>query len=200
MAVHFPPGSPVYQEQLTSGELLGMQVDAITGRINDVRAGSLAADAGIAAGNRLVSLRDDASTLDDAPRDIPAEEIRVGIVAMVDQSIHRWMPEQLPDRALPVFAAQVLSSMSGLTLCVGLCAASFLFRRDGAIMLLGFAGYAVVRFGLEAIRVDEGGQFGTMLSISQWVSVAVLIGSMIGFAVLFKQPAPSGANAASPGT
>ena len=34
--------------------------------------------------------------------------------------------------------------------------------------------YAVGRFLLELIRTDEGGQFGTAFTISQWISFAGL--------------------------
>ena len=45
--------------------------------------------------------------------------------------------------------------------------------KDGMLMMVGFAAYAVLRFGLEIVRVDELGQFGTELSISQIVSLVV---------------------------
>ena len=92
----------------------------------------------------------------------------------VDQQTYSWTPSQLPDRARPVHAAQLISSVSSLVLCLVLCGLSYVFRRDGALMFLGFAGYAVLRFVLEIVRVDEAGQFGTTFSISQWVSIFVL--------------------------
>ena len=47
-------------------------------------------------------------------------------------------------------------------------------------MMFGFSAYALLRFGLEIVRVDELGQFGTGLSISQIVSLVVLILSVSG--------------------
>ncbi len=81
--------------------------------------------------------------------------------------------------------AQLISSVSSLGLCGVLCLASMYVRREGVIMMLGFASYAVLRFGLEMIRVDEPGQFGASLSISQWVSVLVLGGSALGLAWIY---------------
>ena len=55
-------------------------------------------------------------------------------------------------------------------------------------MMLGCAGYAVLRYVLELVRVDEAGQFGTNLSISQWVSLIVFSGSMIGLWWIYRSP------------
>ena len=125
----------------------------------------------------------------DAPRELPEEEIIRGVVAEIDGRRYRWNPDELPKRALPVRPAQLISSFSSLTLCLLLCAVSPLFRRDGTVMMLGFAGYAVMRFVLELVRVDEGGQFGTSLSISQWVSLAVLACSVAGLVWIYHRPA-----------
>ena len=61
-------------------------------------------------------------------------------------------------------------------------------------MMLGFASYAILRFVLELVRVDESGQFGTTLSISQWVSVVVFTGSLIGLGLIYgsKRHRPGG--------
>ena len=53
-------------------------------------------------------------------------------------------------------------------------------------MMLGFAAYAILRFVLEMVRVDEAGQFGTVLTISQWVSVIVLLLSIGGMIWVYK--------------
>ena len=58
-------------------------------------------------------------------------------------------------------------------MCVLLCSLSRIRLKDGMLMMVGFAAYAVLRFGLEIVRVDELGQFGTELSISQIVSLVV---------------------------
>jgi phosphatidylglycerol:prolipoprotein diacylglycerol transferase len=40
--------------------------------------------------------------------------------------------------------------------------------------------YGVIRILEEYIRVDEAGQFGTDLSISQWISIgAILVGALV---------------------
>ncbi len=187
-ALHFPPTSPVYQDQLKSGELLGFRFDPETRTIESVRDGSLASQAGITVGSRLDAFGNDFSPLETASREIPEEDVRTGIIATIDGRRYRWSPEQLPPRTLPVYPAQLLSSVSSLVLCLLLCAISLFRHRQGTVMFLGFASYAVLRFVLELVRVDEAGQFGTELSISQWVSLVVFAGSMIGLWWIYRTP------------
>lgn len=188
VAVRFPPGSPVYSEQLASGELIGVEVDAVTGTIRDVRDGSLADRAGIEPGRTLELIRREQVPPENLSRPVPREDVPVGLAVSIDGSTYRWSPGELPDRALPVVAAQLFSSLGGLALCLSLLAVSRWVHRPGALMLLGLAGYAVLRFGLEIVRVDEAGRFGTELSISQWVSILVLIAAAGGLVWLYRHP------------
>lgn len=187
-AVHFPPTSEVYQEQLRSGELLGFRYDPETFRIESVRKGSLADKRGIRVGSVVNKISDDLAPLADASREIPGEDARRGILVTIDGTRYSWTPDQLPPRALPVYAAQLLSSFSSLLLCLVLCFISRFRLRDGTVMIGGFAAYAVVRFGLEWVRVDELGQFGTSLSISQWVSLVVFALSAVAMWWLYRTP------------
>jgi len=41
---------------------------------------------------------------------------------------------------------------------------------------------------MEMLRNDEPGQFGTSLTISQWVSIVVLVGSTIAMVWLLTRP------------
>ncbi len=149
LALHFPPSSPVYQDQIRSGELLGFRYDAKTRRILAVEEGSLAEKAGIQVGSELESLADDLTAFELASREIPKEDALPGVVATIDGKRYRWGPDELPDRALPVYPAQLISSGSALLLCLVLCGLSLCRFRDGTIMMLGFAGYANLRFVLE---------------------------------------------------
>jgi phosphatidylglycerol:prolipoprotein diacylglycerol transferase len=188
-SVQFPPTSQVYHEQvLKSGELLGLDYDQQTFRVKTVSQGSLASEAGIQPGASIQSIRYGMPELTDALRLIPKDDVQRDVIAEIGGQTYRWTPEQLPDRALPVYAVQLLSSLSSLILCLTLCGLGFFVTRDGAIMMIGFASYAVVRFMLELIRVDEGGQFGTNLSISQWVSVVVFAVSMAGLVFVYRRP------------
>ncbi len=56
-ALHFPNGSPVYEDQLSSGMLAGMAIDSKTKKVVAVADDSIAAQDGIAAGAPLKSYR-----------------------------------------------------------------------------------------------------------------------------------------------
>ena len=194
-AFYFPPNSPVYEDQILSGELLGFRYDPETRLITRVDQDSLADKAGIQPNQEVETLRRDPTPLATASRAIPSEDARMGMIATIDGKRYRWRPDELPTTALPVFAAQILSSLCSLLLCIGLCLIPASRFRDGTVMMLGFASYAILRFVLELVRVDESGQFGTNLSISQWVSLFVLVGSFVGLFVIYRtlpgQPEPS---------
>lgn len=187
-AIEFPPTSVVYKEQLSSGELLGINADPISHRIQSVGEGTLASQAGIQAGSTLQALQ--TTPQPNPPLSIPSSDLRRGVTAVVDGESYDWSVEQLPELALPVYAAQVLSSVSSLGLCLMLCGLSLVVTREGAIMMIGCASYAVLRFVLEIVRVDEGGQFGTNLSISQWVSLVVFSLSIVGLIYVYFRKSP----------
>lgn len=189
-ALHFPPLTKVYQDQLTSGELLGMNIDSKSGKIKSVVPESVADSLGIKAGEVFEAGDFDRRPFENADPSLPREEIVPGWMMRVSDKTYVLAAEDLPERALPVRAAQPISSISGLTLCLLLCTASLWIRRTGALMFLGFASYAVLRFGLEIVRVDEAGQFNTSLSISQWVSVVVLACSIAGLIWVYFFRAP----------
>ncbi len=188
-ALHFPPNSPVYIDQLRSGDLMGMSVDPTSGRIESVEPDSIAAAAGIQPGQTLSRIEEMYPERAEIATDIPVEAVRPGAAALVDGQVYRWTADELPMRARAVQPAQLISSFGALLLCLLLCSIPFGRLRDGVVMLGGFSGYAILRFIMEMIRVDEKGQFGTSLSISQWVSIIVLTLSVAGLAWIYRQPA-----------
>jgi len=165
---------------LRSGELVGFQFDQNTMKITAVSSDSLAANAGISIDGRVQSMGDDLSYLVNASREIPSEQALPGLRVDIDGQRYRWGPDELPSQALPVYPAQLISSFSGLAMCLLLCGVSAIPMRNGMLMMIGFSCYALLRFVLEIVRVDESGQFGTGFSISQIVSFVVLGLSIAG--------------------
>jgi phosphatidylglycerol:prolipoprotein diacylglycerol transferase len=77
--------------------------------------------------------------------------------------------------SLPLHPTQVYSSLDAIILAC-LTAAYFPRRAfNGAVTVLGLTTYAVTRFAIEILRGDEAGQFGTALTIAQWLSIGVFI-------------------------
>jgi len=79
----------------------------------------------------------------------------------------------VPKTANPIHPTQLYSSFSAALLAAGIWF-FYRFRKfDGQAFAVLVAGYSVIRFVLEWIRQDEGGQLGTDITISQWVSLAL---------------------------
>ena len=93
---------------------------------------------------------------------------------------------------------QIYSSLNAALLAV-LTACYFPRRfKNGAVLALAAITYPITRFLLEILRNDEAGRFGTDLTISQWVSVAMLIFGIALAVYLKTQPRESAAQ--SPAT
>lgn len=187
LSVQFPPNSPVYKEQLASGSLLGMQIDPETNRIDEVQPSSVADTLGITAGQTFERGNFDPRTRETADRAIPEEDVPLGWGMQISGRYFYLSPDDLPAKANPVVAAQVISSLTALVLCISLCVLDRFIAKDGVLLFSGFAGYAVIRFILEIVRVDEGGQLGTSFSISQWVSMVVFALCLTALAIVLRK-------------
>lgn len=74
--------------------------------------------------------------------------------------------------------SQIYSSISAFILA-GLLAVYFRHRPwNGAVLAVAWILYPINRFVLEFIRGDELGQFNTSLTISQWVSIGLLVSGL----------------------
>jgi phosphatidylglycerol:prolipoprotein diacylglycerol transferase len=92
------------------------------------------------------------------------------------------------DFSLRLHPTQLYSSLNALILCV-LTSTYFYYRpRNGAVIALGALTYAITRFTIEFLRDDEVGQFGTSLTISQWLSIGMFIFAVGLAAWLSRQP------------
>lgn len=95
--------------------------------------------------------------------------------------VKRGLITEASSRSLPVHPAQIYSAMNAAVLVLLTWAYYPYRRRDGEVLALGWLAYPVSRFVVEFLRGDEGGQFGTMLTISQWVSVGLFATGMVFF-------------------
>lgn len=173
--IHFPPGSPPYMQQLGEGKLFGIgAVTKSAGKypihVNTVAAGSVAADLGIRPGDRLsIGVPDSLSVR--AAKTAGIDIDTRAVIQSERQGILEVPVSEFPSQSLGVHPTQIYSSINAGLLCLVLWF-YFPFRKaDGEVFALMLVLYSMGRFILELIRRDELGQFGTELTISQWVSI-----------------------------
>ncbi len=86
----------------------------------------------------------------------------------------------------PLHPTQLYSALDGFLIA----ALTFWYfrhrRRNGECLAVALMIYPVTRFVIEILRNDEGGQLGTSLTISQWVSIGLLLAN-VGYMVWLSQ-------------
>ncbi len=173
-SITFPSGSPAYMDQMESGKLFGLETEsrptpADPQTIVQVRSDSWASANKIHLGQKLVSITE--QMVDGPSRSnslaAPAYEATV----QVDNRQFQIAAGSLPKRSMPVHPSQVYAAISGLILCGWTLLFSTFAKRTGVVIGVGLIAYGVQRIIEEIIRVDEAGQFGTSLSIAQWISL-----------------------------
>ncbi|NBV45758.1 MAG: prolipoprotein diacylglyceryl transferase [Planctomycetia bacterium] len=92
-------------------------------------------------------------------------------------------PWSLPAHPAQLYAAIDAALLAWLAVCFTPRA-----RRDGEVFALILTLHPVSRILLEMIRIDEAPALGTPLSISQLVSVVLLVCAAVAWAVLWRQP------------
>jgi phosphatidylglycerol:prolipoprotein diacylglycerol transferase len=185
-AIEFPSGSPAYVDQLRSGKLLGMVTDEEPSAtepqpIRRVLPNSWASANNVVPGEKIAFVAEkqvDGMT-PSQPYAHPVFEAMVGIdgrridVASID----------IPRNSLPVHPTQIYAAVSGLLLCCWTLLLAENVKKTGFVFGMGLIGYGVLRNMEEWIRVDEAGQFGTSLSIAQWISLAAIL---LGVAIVVR--------------
>lgn len=89
----------------------------------------------------------------------------------------------------PLHPTQIYSSIDGFMIAL---ITSWYFghrRRNGEVLSVALFIYPITRFCIELLRGDEGGKFGTTLTISQWISIALFIVN-IGFMIYLSRRPP----------
>ena len=183
-SIAFPRGAPAYMDQLASGRLLGIHTKSTHGpdlTVDAVDPGSWAQRVGITPGQILDSIQ-----VGQVPQDpqLQAQAMREHappeLEGLVRTDQVRTVVRELPNRSLPVHPSQIYSSITGFLLCFWSLTIPRWVQRPGLVFGSGWLAYGVLRFLEEIVRVDEGGQFGTELSIAQWVSiVGILFGAIL---------------------
>jgi len=183
-AVTFPPGSPPYQQHEMQGWRTGIWLKQSAPENNErqppvsiayVAPESAAAAAGVRAGDviaKISGLR--VTSLNEAQEQLRKSTTAVEI-ELASGDLKRWTLQQAPARSAPVHPAQFYAAVDAGLLALLLWVVYPFRRRDGEVTALMFTLHPPSRFLLEIVRVDEGGQFGTGLTISQWVSIGLFL-------------------------
>ncbi len=191
----FPAESVAYAAQVRDGTFHGLRFAYDDQRrvvVSSVAKDSPSREAGLRGGERVLKI--DGWPLDDARTAkhlrIPADAVQdpLLIAGMLLEHSGRavelttgqdktfsWRLEVLPRYTTPLHPTQLYSSISALLLCGLLLAYDRVASRDGAVFALCFTIYPIVRFVLEVIRADEGGLGSTGMTISQNISIGVLV-------------------------
>ena len=199
-AIVFPPGSPAHYHQLLHHQtyFAGLKFQEESSnkqsriKIAEVRPGSEAEKAGLKKEMMILALGEKTAEQDQL---LPVKESRQ-LFDFMDKAIHDHLREILivtdspppfqtyalpltPQKeVLPVHPTQIYSSLSAAFGCILLLVCSRFCKKDGQVFLLLMIYYPIARFILEMIRTDENSFFGTGLTISQNVSLLILISAV----------------------
>jgi len=189
--------SPPYGEQASSGAFYGFHLkssndDAAPAIIARVNPDSVAATAGLKAGDQITKI--DGNTLigvagaETLVYQAFAQGKPLAIVTS-DGATHELPAIEPPPRSRPVHPAQIYSTITASLLAWVLWSFYPFRRRDGEVTALMITLYPIARFFEESIRVDESAVFGTGLSISQNVSILLLLAAVGMWIWLLRKPA-----------
>ena len=193
-AVRFPPHSPPYLQQVQTGRLFGMELaggDDERPRVARVVPASAADRAGVRAGDMLESIEGQAvETVRDARRLLLRhyEELPTLVLRRPGGKRIRWMLPAPPLRSLRVHPVQLYSAIDALLLTLFLLAWEPFRRRQGELLAWMLTIHPISRYLQEVIRVDEASMFGTGLSISQLISMGLLLAGIGLWGYLLRRP------------
>jgi phosphatidylglycerol:prolipoprotein diacylglycerol transferase len=189
-AMSFPAGSPPYAQQELSGWHSGLWLEE---KDEDVIVAYVAPQgpahaAGLRAGDDIVRINGaDVASLADARQKLAAGSTSYE-VETADGRVLRWLAGAGPPRSVPVHPAQLYAAIDAGLLALVLW---FFFpyrRHDGEVFALLVTLHPISRFFLEMIRSDEPGQFGTGLTISQWLSIGIFAAGVALWIYIERQP------------
>ena len=176
-----PPKDPVYKLDDDGVSIIGLRIDGRGDNppvVARVQARSLASREGVQPNDRLVAVNGrPVETVADLGRLLKLQRTEpwLSIATSEDASRAEWTIERPLPRSRRVHPTQIYSAINALLLFLLLLAYDPFRRRDGELFALMITIYAVARFLLEMIRDDEGEVLWTRLTISQNVSLGILL-------------------------
>jgi phosphatidylglycerol:prolipoprotein diacylglycerol transferase len=207
-AIEFPQTSsasgftPPYERQLEYGWAFGLSIgvdadDRLVVRY--VQPGSGAAEQGIEVGDAIdtidgkpfkqrLTAEGELVTAADQLRNLFRRKTSPLLIRLAGDPAAKRLDFAPPPRSPPLQPTQIYSAINAVVLMLFFLAYSPLRRRDGEIFALWLTIYPVTRFLLEIIRTDEAAMFGTRFSISQIVSIILLVAVVGIWTIVLRQP------------
>jgi phosphatidylglycerol---prolipoprotein diacylglyceryl transferase len=192
--------SPPYSDQAAAGRFYGFRVASSSSEkhngkpatvVERVDAGSPAEQAGLRVGDALSRINGQSIGGVEGARMLIHDAFMSGRsleLAMAGGDVKTIPAVEPPLRSKPVHPTQIYSAVTAALLAWVLWSYYPFRRRDGEVTALMFTLYPIARFLLEMIRVDEPSVFGTGLSISQNLSVLLLLVAGGFWLWLLRQP------------
>jgi phosphatidylglycerol:prolipoprotein diacylglycerol transferase len=189
-ALTFPAGSPPYLQQEQAGWRSGVWLDQRQNAVvvTHVAPHGAAEAAGLKPGDAVTSINGkQVESLTEARKSLASGggsyEVETG-----DGRVLRWVASQPPPRSVPLHPAQLYAAIDAGLLALVLWLYYPYRRKDGEVFALLVTLHPISRFFLEMIRSDEPGRFGTELTISQWLSLAILAAAGVLWWYVERQP------------
>ena len=177
-----PDAAPAYISQYERGTLLGIQFASdpeAPSVLVEVKPDSPAYDAGLRSGDQIIGLNGLMTRNNRELRTVwvsCCSELGKMDSLKIQKKDGTVIVVPLPERSLPVHPTQIYSSLNGFFIFLFLMALSPFLPYEGMMFATVMTIYPITRFLLEIIRTDEAAIFGTGLSISQNVSIVLLLG------------------------
>jgi phosphatidylglycerol:prolipoprotein diacylglycerol transferase len=197
-AVEFPFRSPPHVREVEKAEIYlhGLKFESkdegrqeiVEPIVKLVEPDSAAEHAGLRVGDRIVQIGglglkgpQEIKTVDDAEHALLAIDgagRRIEFLT-ADSAVPLVMTlPGVPEHSLAIHPAQIYAAIDAALLCLLLLAYYPFRRHDGEVFALMVTIHPISRFVQEIIRTDESGVFGTGLSISQNISLLMLLGAV----------------------
>jgi phosphatidylglycerol:prolipoprotein diacylglycerol transferase len=197
-AVTFPRDSMPYIDQAANGRMWGLRLvgaENAPPEIESVQADSAGAAAGLEPGMKLTAINGQPVATRDEFASGVATTLMGGyggtvVLETSEGASHTLRLDTFPERSLPVHPTQIYSAVNAGLLSWVLWSFYPLRRRDGQVTALMLTAYPIARFLLEIIRIDESAVFGTGLSISQNISLVILVGAAALWWYTSRRPQP----------
>ncbi|HEY2413960.1 MAG TPA: prolipoprotein diacylglyceryl transferase family protein [Pirellulaceae bacterium] len=196
-ALTFPADSPPYLQQERYGWRSGVWLEVDDRRdalvVGYVAPDGAAAAAGLRPGDQVLTINgSEIASLDEARQKLAAASTSYEI--QTPDHIVRWTSAKPPPRSVPIHAAQLYAAIDAALMAAVLWFYFPFRRRDGEVFAILLTFHPISRFLIEMIRSDEPKY---PLTISQWISIGLVIAGIVLWIAIERGPRRSTTAAAA---